>query len=68
MEIDNQVKQSIVDDLIKLTNGSVDIQRINEIVNNTFQNLEVSTIVGLKNMGIDVKEHLIQSMLNELKR
>ena len=68
MEIDNQVKQSIVDDLVRLTDGSVDTQRINEIVNYTFQNLEMQTIVGLKNMGIDVKEHVIQLILNELKR
>ena len=68
MEIDNQVKQSIVDDLVRLTDGSVDTQRINEIVNYTFQNLEMQTIVGLKNMGIDVKEHVIQCILNELKR
>ena len=68
MEMDNQVKQSIVDELIKLTNGSVDVQRINEIVNYTFQNLEMQTIVGLKNMGVDVKEHVIQLILNELKR
>lgn len=68
MEMDNQVKQSIVDEIIKLTNGSVDVQRINEIVNYTFQNLEMQTIVGLKNMGVDVKEHVIQLILNELKR
>ena len=68
MEMDNQVKQSIVDELIKLTNGSVDTQRINEVVNYTFQNLEMQTIVGLKNMGVDVKEHVIQLILNELKR
>ena len=68
MEIDNQVKQSIVDDLVRLTDGSVDTQRINEKVNYTFQNLEMQTIVGLKNMGVDVKKHVIQLILNELKQ
>lgn len=68
MEIDNQVKQSIVDDLVRLTDGLVDTHRISEVVNYTFQNLEMQTIVGLKNMGVDVKKHVIQLILNELKR